>query len=178
MIDWQFQLYQQLTYGNLGLPTVLLWWDKYYNLPHCSTPYLLLENIGNVLYSICTFKDAFTDSTFADERDRHVDNCNTNFGSRKHASENNVLALMRKNINDLEGSDCSAHILNNSIQHVDPLPIYLESILVKIYNYFSIYTVCIEKLKEYCLFFHVHFKQIFCHSKILWWSLYPVITRT
>lgn len=81
---------------------------------------------------------------------------------------------MCKKINYLEGSGCTAHILNNCIQHaIDCLPIDVESILVKICNYFSTYTVCIEQLKEYCLFVDVHFKQILCHSKTRWLSLYP-----
>jgi len=51
------------------------------------------------------------------------------------------------------GIGCPAHILNNCIQYaIDGLPIDIESIILKIYNYFSIYTVRTKSLKKFCSF--------------------------
>lgn len=107
------------------------------------------------------------------------DNCNTNFGGSKHIGSNNVYNLLKTNKKHIEGSGCPAHIVNNCIQHaVDCLPVDIEHILFKIYGHFSIYTVRVETLKEFCSFVELNYKQILSHSKTRWLSLYPVINRT
>jgi hypothetical protein len=91
------------------------------------------------------------------------DNCNTNFGGvRRQADGNNVFAKLQRmksnaNLAPLVGIGCPAHVLNNAV-HPDTLDI--ESIIVKIYNYFSIYTARTEQLKEYCEFVEVEYRQL------------------
>lgn len=80
------------------------------------------------------------------------DNCNTNFGGlRRGAKGRNVFGKLKKmkSGGTLVGIGCPAHVLNNCVQHgVDTLDLDIESMVLKIYNYFSIYTVRTEHLKE------------------------------
>src|SRR6218665_253268 len=112
------------------------------------------------------------------------DNCNTNFGGVwRRADGNNVfdrLQTMKTNSNlgPLVGIGCPAHVLNNAVHHgADTLDIDIESMIMKIYNYFSIYTVRTEQLKEYCEFVEVEYRQLLYHSKTRWLSLFPGIQR-
>lgn len=79
----------------------------------------------------------------------------------------------------VQGSGCPAHaIINNSLPHaVDRLSVDVENILGKKYSHFSIYTVRVETLKEFCSFVEINYKQILNYSKTRWLSLYPVINR-
>ena len=113
-----------------------------------------------------------------------ADNCNTNFGGiRRKAGGNNVFANLQKMKNRLNsvaliGIGCPAHVLNNAVHHgADTLDLDIESIILKIYNYFSIYTVRTEQLKEYCDFVAVEYRQLLYHSKTRWLSLFPGIQR-
>lgn len=107
------------------------------------------------------------------------DNCNTNFGSRRHTGTNNVFSLLQDSIKFIKGSGCPAHVLNNTIQHaVDRLPVDIELILTKLYGYFSIYTLRVEELKSFCDFVETDYRTILSHSKTRWLSLYPVLHRT
>ncbi|KAL0902496.1 hypothetical protein ABMA27_000350 [Loxostege sticticalis] len=80
------------------------------------------------------------------------DNCNTNFGGNSRAGTKNVFYKLKGQLNpNVVGVGCSAHVLHNAIHHgCDTLPIDVESIIMKIYNIFSIYTVRTEALKEFC----------------------------
>ena len=79
------------------------------------------------------------------------DNCNTMFvGLRRNEQGNNVFAKLKKMLNpSLIGVGCSAHVLNNCIHHGgERMNIDIENNINKIYQYFSIYTVRTEQLKE------------------------------
>ena len=83
------------------------------------------------------------------------DNCNTMFGGlRRNEQGNNVCAKLKKMLNpSLIGVGCSAQVLNNCIHHgAERMIIEIENNINKIYQYFSIYTVRIEQLKEYSEF--------------------------
>lgn len=87
---------------------------------------------------------------------------------------------MKNNLNqELVDIGCPAHILHNSIHHgVDQLDnIDIDSIVLKIFNYFSIYTVRTEKLKEFCDFVNINYRNLLYHSKTRWLSLFPAINR-
>ena len=86
--------------------------------------------------------------------------------------------LKTKTGRSLVGVGCPVHIINNAAKHAfDSLPIDIESIAFKIYNYFSIYTIRTESLKEFCHFVDVEYRAILKHSSTRWLSLYPVINR-
>lgn len=107
------------------------------------------------------------------------DNCNTNFGGIKRKGENNVYSILKTTINPhLIGVGCPAHLLNNAVHHgMGQIPVDIESMVLKIYNYFSIYTVRTENLKEMCDFVEVEYEQLLYHSKTRWLSLFPAIER-
>lgn len=91
------------------------------------------------------------------------DNCNTNYGGKKRAGKNNVYAKLKAAGNtQLIGIGCPAHILHNAIRFgMDVLPIDLESIIEKVFNYFSIYSVRTETLKEFCDFVEVVYRKLY-----------------
>ena len=53
----------------------------------------------------------------------------------------------------------------------------IENNIYKIYQYFSIYAVRIEQLKEYCEFTNCESKRLLSHSKTGWLSLFTGISR-
>ena len=76
------------------------------------------------------------------------------------------------------GVGCPAHVLHNCIQHGrEILPIDVECIVLKIYNYFSVYTVRTEALKEFCVFMDINYRSLLSHSKTCWLSLFPAVER-
>lgn len=108
-----------------------------------------------------------------------ADNCNTMFGGIKRGDGSNVFANLKRILNKvLVGVGCPAHVLNNCIQHgTDLLEIDLQGLIMKIYNHFSIYTVRVESLKEFCDFVDIEYQQLLSHSKTRWLSLFPAIQR-
>lgn len=86
----------------------------------------------------------------------------------------------KKKINEnLIGIGCPAHVLNNAVHHAcdSSLPIDVDVLIFKIYNYFSIYSVRTEQLKDFCDFIDTEYKQLLYHSKTRWLSLFPAIDR-
>jgi hypothetical protein len=79
---------------------------------------------------------------------------------------------------NIHGVGCASHILHNALQTTaDILPIDVEAIVNKIFQYFHIYNVRVEELKEFCDFVDVQYKQILGSVKTTWLSLQPAITR-
>ncbi|XP_026577594.1 uncharacterized protein LOC113450574 [Pseudonaja textilis] len=109
------------------------------------------------------------------------DNCNTMFGELRQDEEaRTVFAQLKKSLQreTLIGVYCPAHILHNCIHHgADALEVDVENIILKIYQYFHIYTVRAESLQEYCEFVEVEYKRLLSHSKTRWLSLFPGITK-
>ncbi|CAM2119505.1 unnamed protein product [Caretta caretta] len=75
------------------------------------------------------------------------------FGGLRHDEDGkNVFANVKKLLQKrtLIGVGCPAHILNNYVHHAaETMNVDIENIIFKIYQYFHIYTVRIERLKEY-----------------------------
>jgi len=68
--------------------------------------------------------------------------------------------------------------LHNVVQITsDSLPIDVEAITVKLFGYVHIYTVRVEKLKEFRDFADVQYRDISSHSKTRWLYLSPAIHR-
>lgn len=107
------------------------------------------------------------------------DNCNTNFGGVDRRGTNNIFRRLETYLKKpLIGIGCPVHLLNNCVHHaLDGLTIDVESIVLKIYNFFSIYTVRTEALKEFCTFVEIEYRKLLFHSKTRWLSLFPVINR-
>lgn len=107
------------------------------------------------------------------------DNANVNFGGVNRLPGQNVWSKLKTLLEkDLVGVGCPAHILHNCAQHgTDTLKIDLESVIMKIFNYFSVYTVRTEALKEICDYIDINYHKLLYHSKTRWLSLFPAIER-
>jgi hypothetical protein len=92
---------------------------------------------------------------------------------------NNIFHKLKVEIGkDIDGIGCPAHILHNTVSTAaDRLSINVEAIVVKIFNYFSIYTIRTEKLKDFCEFVKVTYKSLQSHSRTRWISLMPAVER-
>jgi hypothetical protein len=108
-----------------------------------------------------------------------TDNANTNFGGVARKGLNNVYTKMCSQLDrKIIGVGCAAHILHNAMQTAaDLLPIDVESIVVKIYSHFYIYTVRVESLKQFCEESDVQYKQLLGYSKTRWLALMPAVER-
>lgn len=108
-----------------------------------------------------------------------ADNTNCNFGGAARRGKNNVFKKLHSSTeNVLIGVNCAAHILNNCIQtSTECLPIDIETIIVKIFSYFYIYTVRVEELKVICDTIEVEYKKLLGFSKTRWLTLKPSIER-
>jgi hypothetical protein len=73
---------------------------------------------------------------------------------------------------------CAAYIAHNAVQTAAGcLPVYIESIVDKMYQHFHIYTVRVQTLKDFCDFVDVENKNILGHTKTRWLSLMPAVKR-
>jgi hypothetical protein len=60
---------------------------------------------------------------------------------------------------NIRGIGCAAHILHSALQtSADILPVY-EAIVNKIFQYFHIYTIRVEELKEFCDFVDIEYNR-------------------
>jgi hypothetical protein len=80
----------------------------------------------------------------------------TNFGGAASCKKRNSV-FARLTTSDLKmnirGIGCVAHILHNALRiSADILPVNVEVIVNKIFQYFHIYTVRVVELKEFCDF--------------------------
>lgn len=107
------------------------------------------------------------------------DNANVNFGGRMRQGTNNVITKLKTVFGtEIEGIGCSSHILHNTMQTAtDQLSCDVSMIVYKMFNYFSIYTVRTERLKDFCEFVNIHYEKLLSHSKARWLSLLPSIER-
>jgi hypothetical protein len=108
------------------------------------------------------------------------DNCNTNFGEAARKGTNSVFAkLTTSDLKmNIRGLGCAAHILYNAFRtSADTLPADVEAIVNKIFQYFHIYTVRVEELKEFCNFVDIEYKEVLGSVKPSWLSLQPAIIR-
>lgn len=108
-----------------------------------------------------------------------ADNTNCNFGGAARRGRNNIFHKMQDFLDKkLIGVNCVTHILNNCVQTAsDLLPVDVEVLIIKIYSFFYIYTVRVEKLKEICDNADVEYKKLLGHSKTRWLTLFPALER-
>ena len=87
------------------------------------------------------------------------DNCNTNFGGLAFRKGNNVFFRLQIDLPNSIGVGCPAHVLNNCLHHgTNQTSIDVENIIYKTYQYFSIYTVRTEELKD-CNFVDTQYQK-------------------
>lgn len=108
------------------------------------------------------------------------DNANVNFGGVNRKPGENVFTRLKESLEkeNLIGVGCPAHIMHNSLRNgVDLMKLDIESIILKIFNYFSVYTVRTEALKEFCDYVDINYQPLLRHSKTRWLSLFPCLER-
>lgn len=65
-----------------------------------------------------------------------------------------------------------------SVQHgTEVLKIDVEVLVMKLFNFFSVYTVRTEALKTICDYIEVNYEKLLSHSKTRWLSLFPAVER-
>lgn len=109
-----------------------------------------------------------------------ADNANVNFGGiNRPAGGRNILNKLKTSLNkDVIGVGCPAHLLHNCIKHgADVMAVDIESLVMKMFNFFSVYTVRTEELKSICEYVDVCYQKLLYHSKTRWLSLFPAIER-
>lgn len=98
------------------------------------------------------------------------DNRNTNFGGLNRGVKTNVYQILKSNVNsELLGIGCPARILHNSVHHgLDQCTLFdVDSLCVKIYNNFSIYTVRTKELESFAEFMEATYRPLLYHSKFI-----------
>lgn len=107
------------------------------------------------------------------------DNCVANFGSVTRGGENNAYYLLKQWKPNIIGIGCGAHIVHNTLKTAcDLLPIDIECVIVKIYSYFYIYTVRVEKLKTMCDEIEgLDYTQLLGYAKTRFLALGPAVGR-
>lgn len=107
------------------------------------------------------------------------DNTNTNFGSVQRNPGENIFTKLQEALGKkIAGIGCGDHILNNAIHYsFEFMNVDIDSILFKIHKYFSIYTVRVESLKEFCEEADVNFRELLSHSKTRFLSIFPGVER-
>lgn len=107
------------------------------------------------------------------------DNTNTNFGGVNRKGKNNIFQKLKDSLGKaVEGIGCPAHILHNTVSSAsDVLSVDVETVVVKMFNYFSIYTIRTNQLKTFCEYVDVNYRSLLYHSRTRWVSLMPAVER-
>ena len=108
-----------------------------------------------------------------------ADNTNANFGGVLRRGQNNIFFRLKTQLGkELIGIGCAAHVVHNCAKTAsDTLPVDVEVIVNKIFSYFHIYTVRVERLKTFCEYVESEFKQILNSGNTRWLSLMPAVER-
>lgn len=108
-----------------------------------------------------------------------ADNAPINFGGLQRRGTNNVFSKLKDSVNKpIIGVGCNAHIVHNTMQTAaDLLPIDIESVVIKLYGHFHVYTVRVELLKDFCREADVEYMRVLGYSKTRWLALMPAIER-
>jgi hypothetical protein len=109
-----------------------------------------------------------------------ADNTNANFGGARRKGQVNVFTKLQTYTGrpDLLGLGCNAHMLHNTVQTAaDCLPVDAQQIVCKIYNYFSVHTVRVTQLEQFCADVEVEYRKLLGYSKTRWLALLPAVER-
>ena len=108
-----------------------------------------------------------------------ADNTNVNFGGVARNPGRNIFSFLKQSVNEeIIGDGCPAHILRNCFQHgADCLSVDVESIVLKIFNFFHIYAVRTQQLKEFCDSVEIKYEELLRHTKTRWLTLFPAIEK-
>lgn len=104
-----------------------------------------------------------------------ADNTNTYFGGLNMAGRVNVHTKVKDSVQWV-GLGCPAHIIHNATRTaLDTIPIDVGYLLKKIFGYFHIFTVRVERLKSFCEFVGQEYHNIIGRSSVRWLSMLPAL---
>lgn len=108
-----------------------------------------------------------------------ADNTNTNFGGLNRAGRVNVHTKVKDSLqHDVIGLGCPAHIVHNTARTaLDMVPLDVEYLITKIFGYFHIFTVRVERLKTFCDFVGQEYHNILGYCNVRWLSMLPALER-
>jgi hypothetical protein len=107
------------------------------------------------------------------------DNTNTNLGGLKRKGTNNAFCRIKEDLNRVvTGLGFVAHMIHNCAHSsINRIPLDIEGLVGKIFGYFHISTVRVERLKEFCDFVGQQYEYILGYSNVRWLSLLPAVRR-
>lgn len=106
------------------------------------------------------------------------DNAPVNFGNVNRGGQVNVFARLKKIKPNIVGIGCAAHIVHNALRNAcDGLDIEVESVVVKIFTHFYIYTTRVEALKLICETTQEDYDQLLGYSKTRFLALRAAIDK-
>jgi hypothetical protein len=108
-----------------------------------------------------------------------ADNTNLNFWGVARNPGRYIFSFLKQSVNEeIIGVGCPAQILHNCLQHgADFLSVDVESIVLKIFNFFHIYAVRTQQLREFCDFVGIKYEELPRHSKTRWPTFSPAIEK-
>lgn len=95
-------------------------------------------------------------------------NANVNFASVNQNPGQNVYTRLKESLEkeNLIRVGCPAHIIQNSLRNgVDLMKLDIESIIIKIFIYYSVSTVRTEALKKFCDYVDIQYQRLLRHNK-------------
>lgn len=102
-----------------------------------------------------------------------ADNASLNYGRY-----NSVFQKLKEKNNDIVKANCVAHIVHNSAKHAgDRLNLDIESVINKIFSYFSTSSKRVEELKSVYIFVEKEYQSLLRHVPTRWLSLWPAVKR-
>jgi hypothetical protein len=68
-------------------------------------------------------------------------------------------------------------IHNCAHSSINTIPLDIEGLVIKNFGYFHVFTVRVERPKEFCDFVGQQYKDILGYSNVRWLSLLPAVRR-
>ena len=93
----------------------------------------------------------------------------------KEGTENVITKIKSELKRNIIGLGCNAH--NCAKAAFYSMPIDIEVLVTKIFGYFHIYTVRVERLKDFCDFVGQQYKQILGYTNVRWLLLLSALKR-
>lgn len=102
-----------------------------------------------------------------------ADNCATNFGSIDRGGQNNVFALLRKELGEeLMPLGCPVHVIHNTAKiGLQRLSHDSHALVVSLHSYFNTHTLRVTNLTLICEENNMEFKPALKHSGTRWLGL-------
>uniref|UniRef100_H2ZRT2 DUF4371 domain-containing protein n=1 Tax=Latimeria chalumnae TaxID=7897 RepID=H2ZRT2_LATCH len=102
-----------------------------------------------------------------------ADNTNVNY-----SVHNSVYTDLHKKHENLLQGNCHVHIVHNAVRHaLNEFSVDIETVVLKVYGFFSVSAKRRENLKEFFDFLDVQWREILRRVTTRWLSLNPAISR-